>query len=84
MVAACGQSRLRIVDGFVETMNAQRADLGQCLHVSSHCLRLEGQRQQRSIWRDHQVIRQVAFEAEARHAKRTVLIILRSVKGIIA
>ncbi|MNS38645.1 hypothetical protein D3C72_709020 [compost metagenome] len=82
-VLARGLAARRVVDGFIEAVAAHQLVLGQPLQIAAGCVRHHHQRQHRRIRRHDHVIGQPALQAQARHAKRAVLVVHAAVEQVV-
>ena len=69
-----------VVQGFVETVPADGAHAHQPPHVGGGFRWIDQAGQRRGVRRHHQVVLQPAFQAEAGHAERAVLIRPRAIR----
>ncbi|MNQ00691.1 hypothetical protein D3C85_133450 [compost metagenome] len=82
-VLARGLAARRVVDGFIEAVAAHQLVLGQPLQIAARGVRHHHQRQHRRIRRHDHVIGQPAFQAQARHTKRAVLVVHAAVEQVV-
>ena len=72
---AAWQSRCGVVDGFVKAILSSQSAGSKPLQVGAGGRRRHHQRQRGRIRCDHQIVGQSAFEAETRHAERSILVV---------
>ena len=69
------QALFRVIDRLVETHRAERAFGFEVLEIFQHLLRANRRGEQAGVGCNDQIVGQTAFQSDARHAKRAVLIV---------
>ena len=78
------KTRRGVIDCLEQAELSHQSFGGKPLQIQACLFRRHHQRKRRCIRRNDQVLRQSAFKAEARHAKRTVLVVEARVDRVVA
>ena len=84
MVCAVRHADGRVVDGFVETIRRQPPSRPSRCRFAHTLAARPAAPAHHGVRRDHQLLREPALQAEAGHAERAVLIVLRGVGHVVA
>ena len=79
-----GQPRRSVVDRFIEAVFSLQPFSGDSLQIPACLLGRHHQGERRGIRRNDQILSEPAFEAQAGHAKRPVLIVETNVDHVVA